>query len=120
MSYAKRTYLWMTLDPVHIGTGGYRLGRVDLSIAREPGTKLPKIPGTSLSGAARSYAAMNTGLNSALGRAITARSALSLFVTPLAVSQWQTAIKKPTPARSTSSTRTCSFSPSTRWPAPSG
>jgi len=48
----------MTLDPVHIGTGGYRLGRVDLSIAREPGTNLPKIPGTSLSGAARSYAAM--------------------------------------------------------------
>ena len=61
MSYAKRSYLWMTLDPVHIGTGGYRLGRVDLSIAREPGTRLPKIPGTSLSGAARSYAAMNTG-----------------------------------------------------------
>ncbi len=58
MSYAKRSYLWMTLDPVHIGTGGYRLGRVDLSIAREPGTNLPKIPGTSLSGAARSYAAM--------------------------------------------------------------
>lgn len=58
MAYRKRTYLWMTVDPVHIGTGGYRLGRVDLSIAREPGTKLPKIPGTSLSGAARSYAAM--------------------------------------------------------------
>lgn len=61
MSYAKRSYLWMTLDPVHIGTGGYRLGRVDLSIAREPGTNLPKIPGTSLSGAARSYAAMKQG-----------------------------------------------------------
>ena len=61
MSYCKRTYLWMTLDPVHIGTGGYRLGRVDLSIAREPGTNLPKIPGTSLSGAARSYAAMQHG-----------------------------------------------------------
>lgn len=58
MAYSKRTYLWMTLDPVHIGTGGYRLGRVDLSIAREPGTRVPKIPGTSLSGAARSYAAM--------------------------------------------------------------
>ena len=58
MAYCKQTYLWMTLDPVHIGTGGYRLGRVDLSIAREPGTNLPKIPGTSLSGAARSYAAM--------------------------------------------------------------
>jgi len=61
MAYCKRTYLWMTLDPVHIGTGGYRLGRVDLSIAREPGTRLPKIPGTSLSGAARSYAAMKNG-----------------------------------------------------------
>jgi CRISPR-associated protein Cmr4 len=58
MAYCKRTYLWMTLDPVHIGTGGYRLSGVDLSIAREPGTNLPKIPGTSLSGAARSYAAM--------------------------------------------------------------
>ncbi|MEA3349873.1 MAG: type III-B CRISPR module RAMP protein Cmr4 [Chloroflexota bacterium] len=58
MTYCKHTYLWMALDPVHIGTGGYRLGRVDNSIAREPGTNLPKIPGTSLSGAARSYAAM--------------------------------------------------------------
>ncbi len=47
----------MTLDPVHIGTGGYRLGRVDATIAREPGTKLPKIPGTSLHGAIRHYAA---------------------------------------------------------------
>jgi CRISPR-associated protein Cmr4 len=61
MAYRKHTYLWMTLDPVHIGTGGHRLGRVDLSIAREPGTNLPKIPGTSLSGAARSYAAMKNG-----------------------------------------------------------
>lgn len=47
----------MTKDPVHVGTGGYRLGRVDNSIAREPGTNVPKIPGTSLHGAARSYAA---------------------------------------------------------------
>jgi CRISPR-associated protein Cmr4 len=51
-------FIFMTLDPVHIGTGGYRLGRVDNSIVREPGANLPKIPGTSLSGAARSYAAM--------------------------------------------------------------
>lgn len=61
MAYRKRSYLWMTLDPVHVGTGGHRLGRVDLSIAREPGTNLPKVPGTSLSGAARSYAAMRRG-----------------------------------------------------------
>lgn len=56
-NYKRQRYLFMTLDPVHIGTGGYRLGRVDNSIVREPGTKIPKIPGTSLHGAARSYAA---------------------------------------------------------------
>jgi CRISPR/Cas system CMR subunit Cmr4 (Cas7 group RAMP superfamily) len=47
----------MALDPIHIGTGRYRLGRVDAAIACEPGLKLPKIPGTSLHGAARYYAA---------------------------------------------------------------
>lgn len=54
--YTQQRFIFMTLDPVHIGTGGYRLGRVDMSIMREPGTNLPKIPGTSLAGAARSYA----------------------------------------------------------------
>jgi len=53
-----RTYFALALDPIHVGTGGYRLGRVDMSIAREPGTNLPKIPGTSLAGACRTYAAM--------------------------------------------------------------
>ncbi len=57
MSFSSYRYLLMTTDPVHIGTGGMRLGRVDNSIVREPGTRLPKIPGTSLSGAIRSYAA---------------------------------------------------------------
>ncbi len=57
LQYQRLTYLFMCTDPVHVGTGGYRLGRVDNSIAREPGTKVPKIPGTSLHGAARSYAA---------------------------------------------------------------
>ncbi len=42
--YSEERFLLMTLDPVHIGTGGQHLGRVDLSIAREPGTRLPKIP----------------------------------------------------------------------------
>ena len=56
-TYERRRYLLMATDPVHIGTGGYRLGRVDNSIVREPGTRVPKIPGTSLHGAARSYAA---------------------------------------------------------------
>jgi CRISPR-associated protein Cmr4 len=58
MSCRIRTYVAMALDPVHVGAGGYRLGRVDNTIIREPGTNLPKIPGTSLSGAVRSYAAM--------------------------------------------------------------
>ena len=56
-TYKRQRYLLMTLDPAHIGTGGYRLGRVDNSIVREPGTRIPKIPGTSLHGAVRSYAA---------------------------------------------------------------
>ena len=53
----QQRFLIQTLDPLHIGTGGQRLGRVDNSIVREPGTKLPKIPGTSLHGAIRQYAA---------------------------------------------------------------
>ncbi len=56
--YENLIYFALALDPIHVGTGGYRLGRVDLSIVREPGTNVPKIPGTSLTGACRTYAAM--------------------------------------------------------------
>ncbi len=56
--FVKKTYYAMTIDPVHIGTGGYRLGRVDNTITREPGTNIPKIPGSSISGATRAYTAM--------------------------------------------------------------
>lgn len=56
--YENLKYFALALDPIHVGTGGYRLGRVDLSIAREPGTNVPKIPGTSLSGVCRTYATM--------------------------------------------------------------
>jgi len=55
--YQRLTYLFMCTDPVHVGTGGYRLGRVDNSIVRDPGTNVPKIPGSTLHGAARAYAA---------------------------------------------------------------
>ncbi len=63
MAHDPKTYRYflLTLDPVHIGTGGTRLGRVDLSIVREPGTRLPKIPGSSLHGAVRAYAAHRYG-----------------------------------------------------------
>lgn len=53
-------YFALTLDPVHIGTGGYRLGRVDNTIVREPGTNVPKVPGSSIAGAARAFTAMAT------------------------------------------------------------
>lgn len=66
--YTHQRFIFMTLDPVHIGAGGYRLGRVDNTIVREPGTNLPKIPGTSLMGAARSYAAMRYGKPEAAGQ----------------------------------------------------
>jgi CRISPR-associated protein Cmr4 len=59
--YETINYYALALDPIHVGTGGYRLCRVDLSIVREPGTNVPKIPGTSLSGVTRAYAAMATG-----------------------------------------------------------
>jgi CRISPR-associated protein Cmr4 len=67
-TYKRQRLLFMTTDPVHVGAGGYRLGRVDNSIVREPGTRLPKIPGTSLHGAARSYAAQLYGTPEAAGQ----------------------------------------------------
>jgi len=45
-----------TLDPIHIGAGGYKLGRVDNTIVREPATDLPKIPGTAIAGVTRYFA----------------------------------------------------------------
>ncbi|MDM7940461.1 MAG: type III-B CRISPR module RAMP protein Cmr4 [Methanothrix sp.] len=68
MSFSTYRYLLLTTDPVHIGTGGMRLARVDNSIVREPGTRLPKIPGTSLSGAIRSYAAYRYGKRTCAGK----------------------------------------------------
>ncbi|AKB52623.1 CRISPR-associated RAMP Cmr4 [Methanosarcina barkeri str. Wiesmoor] len=66
--YTQQLYLFMALDPVHIGTGQSQLGRVDNTIVREPGTNLPKIPGTSLMGAARHYASMKYGKPEAAGQ----------------------------------------------------
>jgi len=50
-----KKYLCLTIDPVHVGAGGYRLGRVDNTIVRDPATDLPKIPGTSIAGSMREY-----------------------------------------------------------------
>lgn len=56
--YLQRHYLAESLDPIHIGTGEFQLGRVDNTIVREPGTNLPKIPGSSIAGVCRAYTAM--------------------------------------------------------------
>ena len=56
--FTAKNYLALALDPVHVGAGGYRLGRVDNTIIREPATGLPKLPGTGLAGVARTYTAM--------------------------------------------------------------
>ncbi len=57
--FERVSYIALTLDPVHVGTGEFRLGRVDNAIVREAGTNLPKIPGSSLAGVARAYTAMS-------------------------------------------------------------
>ena len=49
------TYLAASIDPLHIGTGGQRLGRVDATVVRDPVANAPKIPGTSLSGALKFF-----------------------------------------------------------------
>ncbi|MFQ6089405.1 MAG: type III-B CRISPR module RAMP protein Cmr4 [Candidatus Methanofastidiosia archaeon] len=54
--YENKRYFGMALDPIHIGTGGYRLGRVDNTIARDAATNLPIIFGSSIEGTARTYA----------------------------------------------------------------
>ena len=45
-------------DPIFIGTGGFTIGRVDNTIVRDPITRIPKIPGTSIAGVWRYYMAL--------------------------------------------------------------
>src|SRR5579885_1441687 len=60
-SYQPKTNLGMAIDPIHVGTGATGLGRVDNAIVRDPVTRVPKIPGSSLAGVSRTYAAMAKG-----------------------------------------------------------
>ncbi len=61
-----KKYFVIALDPIHIGTGGYRIGRVDNTIAREPATGIPKIPGTTIEGNCRNYAFLDAKSNGKL------------------------------------------------------
>lgn len=56
--FERFVHVGIALDPIHVGSGGALIGRVDLPIVREPATRLPKIPGSSLAGVYRTYVAM--------------------------------------------------------------
>jgi CRISPR-associated protein Cmr4 len=56
--YQSYQYTGIAIDPIHVGSGSSRLGRVDNAIVRDPVTRIPKIPGSSLAGVYRAYAAM--------------------------------------------------------------
>ena len=58
LSFQAFRHVGLAIDPIHVGTGGARLGRVDNTIVRDPVTRVPKIPGSSLAGVHRAYAAM--------------------------------------------------------------
>ncbi|GIV64054.1 MAG: RAMP superfamily CRISPR-associated protein [Chloroflexota bacterium] len=57
-SYVKFLQVGLALEPIHVGAGGTRIERVDLTIVRDPVTQVPKIPGSSLAGVYRTYVAM--------------------------------------------------------------
>lgn len=54
----EKTVYSMATDPIYIGTGGYTIGRVDNTIVRDPTTRIPKIPGSSVAGTWRYYVAL--------------------------------------------------------------
>ena len=58
MSVEKKNIVAMATDPIYIGTGGFTIGRVDNTIVRDPITKIPKIPGSSVAGTWRYYMAL--------------------------------------------------------------
>jgi len=68
--FKTKKYLAIAKEPVFVGTGGYRIGRVDNTIVRDPATNLPKIPGSTISGNARYYSWLSyksEGMNLSLG-----------------------------------------------------
>ncbi|GAB7081554.1 type III-B CRISPR module RAMP protein Cmr4 [Megalodesulfovibrio paquesii] len=60
-SFLTFPFAGIALDPIHVGTGGTRLGRVDNTIVRDPVTRIPKVPGSSIAGVMRAYTAMAKG-----------------------------------------------------------
>jgi len=58
--YARKIYFGIAMDPIHVGTGGYTLGKVDNPTIRDF-DGIPKIPGTSIEGTTRAYTAIQFG-----------------------------------------------------------
>ena len=52
----EKTIRLLAVDPIHVGIGRDRIGRVDMPIVRTPETGIPKIPGTAINGACRHFA----------------------------------------------------------------
>ena len=119
-THEPQKYFALALDPIHVGTGGYRLGRVDLTIVREPGTNLPKIPGTSLAAPMPRCSILRNGLI-ALGKA---RAETAIAASPIARSVSPSATPKAREAVSrawrSSRMRAWSSSRCIRWPVQFG
>ncbi len=56
MPIVSHQFLGLAVDPIHIGTGSERIGRVDMTIVRDPATNVPFVPGSGISGAMKFYA----------------------------------------------------------------
>jgi len=55
-----RHWLW-AVYPIHVGMGRQQISRIDMPVTREPGTNLPVLPGSSLTGVCRAYSAIKHG-----------------------------------------------------------
>ncbi|RJO67599.1 MAG: type III-B CRISPR module RAMP protein Cmr4 [Myxococcales bacterium] len=64
----KHLYAALAVDPIHVGSGATRLGRVDLPIVRDPATNLPKIPGSSIAGVSRAATALRNNNTTCAGK----------------------------------------------------
>jgi len=52
--YERKIYFGVAIDPIHVGTGGYTLGRVDNPTLRDF-DGIPKVPGASIEGVCRTF-----------------------------------------------------------------
>lgn len=66
-TYSQQPYFLFTRSPLHVGAG-QSVGYVDLPIQREPHTRIPIIPGTSLKGVLRGHPQLKENQAALFGR----------------------------------------------------